>query len=96
MLCCLGDLLLDVVVATQVGAWAHGSDTPAATRVGVGGQAANVAAWFVALGGQARVVAQRGADLAGELVAADLQRRGVELAGPVTDGAGAGGPVAGG
>ena len=94
MLCCLGDVLLDVVVATRAGAWAHGSDTPAATRVGVGGQAANVAAWSVALGGQARVVAQRGADLAGELVAADLRRRGVELAGPVAGGAGAGGLVA--
>lgn len=94
MLCCLGDVLLDVVVATQAGAWAHGSDTPAATRLGVGGQAANVAAWSVALGGQARVVAQRGADLAGELVAADLRRRGVELVGPVSGGTGVGGPGA--
>jgi ribokinase len=94
VLCCLGDVLLDVVVATQAGAWAHGSDTPAATRLGVGGQAANVAAWSVALGGQARVVAQRGADLAGELVAADLRRRGVELVGPVSGGTGVGGPGA--
>jgi ribokinase len=86
VLCTLGDVLLDVVVATQATSWSHGSDTPAATRVGAGGQAANVAAWAVALGGRARVVAQRAGDLAGELVAGDLRRRGVELAGPVTDG----------
>ena len=29
------------------------TDTPAATSVGVGGQAANVAAWVAALGGRA-------------------------------------------
>jgi ribokinase len=86
MLCCLGDVLLDVVVATSA-ATTHGADTPAATRVGAGGQAANVAAWAVSLGGRARVVASRAADLAGHLVAQDLAGRGVELAGPVTDGA---------
>ena len=86
MLCCLGDVLLDVVVATRQDRWEHGADTPAATRVGVGGQAANVASWVVALGGRARVVAQRARDLAGDLAAADLRRRGVELAGPVTAG----------
>jgi sugar/nucleoside kinase (ribokinase family) len=86
VLCCLGDVLLDVVVATAA-VTAHGADTPAATWTGVGGQAANVAAWAVRMGGQARVVAQRAGDLAGRLVAEDLARRGVELAGPVTDGA---------
>jgi ribokinase len=88
VLCSLGDLLLDVVVGSLApGSWAHGSDTAAVTRVGAGGQAANVAAWAVALGGRARVVAQRAGDLAGELVATDLARRGVELAGPVGEGA---------
>jgi ribokinase len=86
VLCCLGDVLLDVVVATAA-VTAHGADTPAATWTGAGGQAANVAAWAVHLGGQARVVAQQAGDLAGRLVAEDLARRGVELAGPVTDGA---------
>jgi ribokinase len=86
LLCCLGDVLLDVVVATTA-VTAHGADTPAATRAGAGGQAANVAAWAVSLGGRARVVAKQAADLAGRLVAEDLTRRGVELAGPVTDGA---------
>ena len=86
MLCSLGDLLLDVVVATRQEHWEHGGDTPAATRVGAAGQAANVASWVVALGGRARVVAKRAGDLAGELIAADLRRRGVDLAGPVTAG----------
>jgi ribokinase len=88
VLCSLGDLLLDVVVSSLApGSWAHGSDTGAVTRVGAGGQAANVAAWAVALGGRARVVAQRAGDLAGGLVAGDLARRGVEVAGPVSPGA---------
>lgn len=100
MLCSLGDVLLDVVVATRQdrdrggeergasprGGWQRGADTPAATRAGAGGQAANVASWMVALGGRARVVAKRAGDLAGELVAADLRRRGVDLVGPVTAG----------
>lgn len=91
MLCTLGDVLLDVVVATRPGAWVRDADTAAATRVGAGGQAANVAAWVVALGGRARVVAKRACDLAGQLVAADLRRRGVELAGPVSGATGAAG-----
>jgi ribokinase len=88
VLCSLGDLLLDVVVSSLApGAWAHGSDTASVTRVRAGGQAANVGAWAVALGGRARVVAQRAPDLAGDLVATDLMKRGVELAGPVVEGA---------
>jgi sugar/nucleoside kinase (ribokinase family) len=88
VLCSLGDLLLDVVVSSLApGAWAHGSDTASVTRVRAGGQAANVGAWAVTLGGRARVVAQRAPDLAGELVATDLVKRGVELAGPVVEGA---------
>jgi sugar/nucleoside kinase (ribokinase family) len=86
VLCTLGDLLLDVVVTTGQDHREHGGDTPSATRVGAGGQAANVAAWVVALGGRARLVASRAGDLAGELVAADLRRRGVKLAGPVAAG----------
>ena len=85
LLCTLGDALLDVVVVTRSGL-AHGTDTPAATIVVAGGQAANVAAWTVALGGQARVVAKRAGDLAGRLVADSLRERGVQLTGPVTDG----------
>ena len=59
LVCALGDLLLDVVVRLE-GAPASGDDTPASTRVTAGGQAANVAAWAVALGAEARLIAKRG------------------------------------
>ncbi len=85
MICVLGDAHLDVVVSAR-GPVAEETDTPARTSVGVGGQAANVAAWVVALGGQARLIAARGTDLASKLVAGELARRGVELVGPVIEG----------
>src|SRR5258708_27656317 len=62
------------------------TDTPAATSVGVGGQAANVAAWVTALGGRSRLIAARGTDLGAELASAELARRGVELVGPIVPG----------
>ena len=81
MICTLGDLLLDVIV--RLGApLARGGDAPAETLIGPGGQAANVAAWVAHLGGTARFVGVRSADAAGLLVADELERRGVELAGP--------------
>jgi len=85
VICVLGDAHLDVVVSPG-GPVAEDTDTPARTAVGVGGQAANVAAWVVALGGRARLIAARATDLAGQLVAAELARRGVDLVGPVIDG----------
>ncbi|HKB31669.1 MAG TPA: carbohydrate kinase family protein [Streptosporangiaceae bacterium] len=81
----VGDLNLDVVVCPSQPV-AEETDTDARTWVGAGGQAANVAAWVVALGGRARLVAARAADPAGLLVAAELARRGVDLAGPVVAG----------
>jgi sugar/nucleoside kinase (ribokinase family) len=86
LICTLGDVLLDVVASTREPI-ARGADTPTASTVSAGGQAANVAAWAVALGGRARLVAKRARDLAGRLIAEDLARRGVEVAGPVVDGA---------
>jgi ribokinase len=83
--CVVGDLNLDVVVCPSEPV-AEETDTDVRTWVGAGGQAANVAAWIVALGGQARLVAARAADPVGRLVAAELARRGVDLAGPVVDG----------
>jgi ribokinase len=77
----LGDLLLDVIVQ-PVEPLAGGADANASTVAAPGGQAANVAAWAAALGGQGRCVARRGADPAGRLVAAELAARGVELCGP--------------
>ena len=83
--CALGDLLLDVIV--RLGApLADGDDTTAETRVGAGGQAANVAAWVAALGEEARVVGKRCGDAAGRLLEDELRARGVELAGPVAEG----------
>ena len=55
----LGDLLLDVVVRLDE-PLAMGSDRTAVTRVGAGGQAANVAAWAAELGAEARCIATGG------------------------------------
>ena len=85
LFCVLGDAHLDVVVCPD-GPVAEETDTPARTWVGAGGQAANVAAWIAALGGQARLIAARGTDLAAQLVASDLRQRGVDLRGPVVQG----------
>jgi ribokinase len=81
-ICALGDLLLDVIVRLDE-PLSPGADTQAETRLVAGGQAANVAAWAVALGAQGRFVGKRGDDEAGRLAAAELARRGVEVAGPV-------------
>jgi sugar/nucleoside kinase (ribokinase family) len=78
----LGDALLDVVVRLDE-PLAVGADAEAVTKSVPGGQAANVAAWAVALGADGRCIAKRGDDPAGRLVAAELESRGVELAGPV-------------
>jgi ribokinase len=77
----IGDALLDVVVRLGE-ALEDGADVTAQTLASAGGQAANVAAWAVALGAEARCVAKRGDDPAGLIVTAELERRGVELAGP--------------
>jgi len=82
----LGDVLLDVIVALD-GPIEEDTDTYGKTRVATGGQAANVAAWIVALGGAARLVARRADDPVGELLARDLELRGVEVCGPVAHGA---------
>jgi sugar/nucleoside kinase (ribokinase family) len=82
----LGDVLLDVI-ALLAEPLAPGGDVRASTVAGAGGQAANVAAWAAELGAGARCIAKRGDDPAGELVAGELEARGVELVGPVGDGA---------
>ena len=82
----LGDALLDVVVLLS-DALAPGGDVRASNQAGAGGQAANVAAWAAELGAEARCIAKRGDDPAGELVARELAERGVELVGPVAAGA---------
>jgi sugar/nucleoside kinase (ribokinase family) len=79
----LGDLGLDVVVRIE-GEIARGADTRAQVSLAAGGQGANVAAWAATLGGDARWLGKRSADGAGRFAADELERRGVELVGPVT------------
>jgi ribokinase len=82
MVVTLGDALLDVIVRLDE-PLAAGADALARTQLTPGGQAANVAAWIAALGGQSRCVVKRGEDAAGQLVASNLSERGVEVVGPV-------------
>jgi sugar/nucleoside kinase (ribokinase family) len=77
----LGDLLLDVIVRLDA-PLVPGDDQVAETRVGAGGQAANVAAWAATLGAETRFVGKRGADTAGELALRELAGHGVEVVGP--------------
>jgi sugar/nucleoside kinase (ribokinase family) len=81
----LGDVMLDVIARLEE-PLARGDDVRAATTVGAGGQAANVAAWAAALGAEARCIAKRADDDAAELVAHALTARGVDLVGPVVSG----------
>jgi len=78
----LGDLVLDVVARVESDV-ARGADTPARISLSAGGQAANVAAWVAALGASSRWLGKRADDAVGRLAAAELERAGVELAGPV-------------
>jgi len=89
----LGDLLLDVVVRLEA-PYATDDDVPAAIALVPGGQAANVAAWVCWLGAEARLIARRTDDAAGRLIAGELERRGVELAGPFVSGERTGSVVA--
>jgi sugar/nucleoside kinase (ribokinase family) len=78
----IGDVMLDVVVRLEQ-PLAPGDDVRAQTRTGAGGQAANVAAWAASLGAEARCIAKRGDDAAGELVVGELGLHGVEVVGPI-------------
>lgn len=81
-ICCLGDLVLDVIVRLEQ---PLATDADATSRIVLrpGGQGANVAAWIAELGGASRFVGKRGADDAGALAARGLLDLGVELVGPV-------------
>ena len=83
----IGDLMLDVLVEPD-GPLRAGDDTPGRIRMQSGGQAANVAAWVTALGGQARLVCAHTGDDDGARAAARLRARGVELVGPWVPGRG--------
>ncbi|HSV38772.1 MAG TPA: carbohydrate kinase family protein [Nocardioidaceae bacterium] len=77
---CVGDIMLDVIVSTER-PLAVDDDTEATIAFSPGGQAANVAAWVVALGGEAVVFGPRGPG-AGALAVASLEERGVTVVGP--------------
>jgi sugar/nucleoside kinase (ribokinase family) len=83
LVCTLGDLLLDVVVRLGT-PLTPGSDAPAEIALSAGGQAANVAAWAVSLGADARLICRRGGDSAAQLAEEGLAERGVEIVGPRT------------
>lgn len=85
MILTLGDLLLDVIVRLEQ-PLAEGADANAVTRLGPGGQAANVAAWVAELGGRARFVGKLAGDEAGVAARSGLERYGVEVCGPVVEG----------
>ena len=85
MIVSLGDLLLDVIVRLEQ-PLAEGADADAVTRLGPGGQAANVAAWVAELGGKARFVGKTADDEAGRTARGALARYGVDVRGPVVDG----------
>ena len=88
LVACLGDVMLDVIVETR-GALVPDDDTPARITFAAGGQAANVAAWVVALGGDARVFGPRADIGPGHLVEQALTGRGVEVWGTTTGRTGA-------
>ena len=81
LVCCLGDVMLDVIVDSPTGLVAD-DDTPARISLAAGGQAANVAAWVCALGGRARIFGPRSTTDSGRLVEDALKRLGVEVHGP--------------
>jgi sugar/nucleoside kinase (ribokinase family) len=84
LVCTLGDLLLDVIVLTGDAAGPDREGT-VETRVGAGGQAANVAAWACELGASACFFGNVATDPAGEIALQELDNHHVEVLGPLDD-----------
>lgn len=84
----IGDCLLDVAAAVRRPI-ALGGDTPAAVRIGPGGQAANLAVRLARRGIAVRLVAPVGVDAAGHLLREALGADGIRLLDLPTDGSGA-------
>ncbi len=80
LLCTFGDAVLDVVVELSRLPVAD-DDVPGEIALCAGGQAANVAAWYVVLGGRARLATRLGDDRTGILASAMLAEHGVEVVG---------------
>jgi len=78
MICAFGDALVDVIMMLSK-LPVIDDDVPGEITLSAGGQAANVAAWCVALGAPGRVVTKLADDPAGMLVRALLEEAGVEV-----------------
>lgn len=81
MICTFGDAVVDVIVALTRPLVAD-DDVPASATLTAGGQAANVAAWVVEMGAEARVVTRLGDDAGGLFVRDALRSCGVDVRGP--------------
>jgi ribokinase len=81
----LGDAVIDVIVESAE-IPVTDDDVPAAIGLGLGGQAANVAAWCAHLGTRSALIAPVGDDPTGRLIRDALGTRGVEWLGPVAEG----------
>lgn len=79
MLCCVGDLIEDVVVWPDT-ELRTGTDTPSQVFRRRGGSAANVAVLAAAVGERTRFIGQVGADRLGDQLVAELEAAGVHPA----------------
>ncbi len=79
---CVGELILDVV-AQLPGELTRGSDSPAPVSLVGGGSAANTAAWLVAAGAPAALIARVGDDALGRMLVGELGASGVHVAASV-------------
>lgn len=73
----VGDLVWDVL-AKPDGLLLPGGDTTGSIKLAPGGSAANVAVWLARCGAPAGFIGAVGADIFGDLIAADLRQEGVE------------------
>src|SRR5438477_10735751 len=80
-LVCIGDVMLDVHVAS--GALARGGDVHGRVAIRPGGTSANAAVWAAWAGASAAVIAAVGDDLAGALCVGAVADRGVQVGGVV-------------
>ena len=80
-LVCVGDVMLDVHVAS--GALARGGDVHGRVAIRPGGTSANAAVWAAWAGASAAVIAAVGDDLAGTLSVGAVADRGVDVGGVV-------------
>jgi sugar/nucleoside kinase (ribokinase family) len=74
---CIGDVMLDVVVALQAPI-NYGEDTPSKITTHGGGAAGNVASWITRTGAGASIVARVGNDSAGAALISEFDDLGVD------------------